>query len=169
MLVGSRDLVTKGVPSIGTMVTWPSVGSLFDAFGSAWRYTGLGSPTPQPALQAVMAGIGTALLGHVGAARMLVVVLAMPIGAFGAFRLARRVLHLRGPALVAGLAYGINPVARNAVAQGRLGPLVLFAMLPVLLSQLVVMVRLTDDAQAPARGRVLRFALVLAFTTARST
>ena len=52
---------------------------------------------------------------------------------FGAYRLARRVIGLRGPALAAGLAYGVNPVARNAIAEGRLGPLVLFVMLPFLL------------------------------------
>jgi GT2 family glycosyltransferase len=166
VLVGSRGLITNGVPSIGTMVTWPSVGSLFDAFGSAWRYTGLGSAAPQPALQVVMGAMGTALLGGVGLARTLVVVLAMPVGAFGAYRFAHRVMRLRGPALAAGLAYGINPVARNAIAEGRLGPLVLFALLPLLLSQLVGIARLGDGARRAARGRILRFALLLAFTTA---
>ncbi|MFI5045417.1 MAG: glycosyltransferase [Acidimicrobiia bacterium] len=166
VLLGSRDLISQGVPSIGTMVTWPSVGSLFDAFGSAWRYTGLGSAAPQPALPAVMGAMGTVLLGGVGLARTLVVVLAMPLGAFGAYRLARRVVQLRGPALAAGLAYGINPVARNAIAEGRLGPLVLFAMLPLLLSQLVGIAQLSDGAPRPASGRLLRFALLLAFTTA---
>ena len=34
VVVGSRDLISHGVPSIGTMVTWPAVGSLFEAFGS---------------------------------------------------------------------------------------------------------------------------------------
>ena len=49
---------------------------------------------------------------------------------------ARRLIDLRGPAFAAGLAYGVNPVARNAIAEGRLGPLVMFALLPFLLSQL---------------------------------
>ena len=166
VVVGSRDLISKGVPAIGTMVTWPSVGDLFDSFGSAWRYTGLGSTAPQPALTAVMGLTGSVLLGAVGLARTLVVVLAMPVGAFGAYRLARRVVQLAGPALAAGLAYGINPVARNAIAEGRLGPLVMFAMFPLLLSQLVGIAQLSDDERRPAGGRVLRFALVLAFTTA---
>ncbi|HEX5586276.1 MAG TPA: glycosyltransferase family 2 protein, partial [Acidimicrobiia bacterium] len=175
VLVGSRHLVTQGVPSIGTTIVWPGVGDLFTAFTSAWRYTGLGSASPAPALMAVMTGVGGVLLGSVGLARTLVVVLAMPVGAFGAYRLAYRVMGIRGPALAAGLAYGVNPVARNAVAEGRLGPLVLFATLPILLSQLVSLVRLTDtatdvdpgaDPAEPRRGRVLRFALLLAFTTA---
>jgi GT2 family glycosyltransferase len=181
VLLGSRDLITRGVPSIGTMVSWPGVGSLFDTFGSAWRYTGLGSASPQPAVQAVMGGIGTLLFGSVGLGRTLVVVVALPLGAFGASRLTRRVLGLRGPALAAGLVYGINPVARNAIAEGRLGALVLFALLPFLLSQIVAIVGLDaahDDLSTDAgddaarevstrpRGRLLRFALLLAFTTA---
>jgi GT2 family glycosyltransferase len=177
VLVGSRQLVTQGVPSIGTMIAWPSVGDLLDSFGSAWRYTGLGSASPAPALLALMGGAGGAVLGSVGLARTLVVVLAMPVGAFAAYRLAYRVMGIRGPALAAGLVYGVNPVARNAIAEGRLGPLVLFATLPILLSQLVSMARVTEDldtvdgaATTPAtprrRGRLLRFAILLAFTTA---
>lgn len=166
VVVGSRDLIGSGVPSIGTMVTWPSVGDLFDGFGSAWRYTGLGSDSAAPPLLAAMGGLGGALFGAVGLARTLVVVLAMPIGALGAYRLSRRVVELRGPAFAAGLAYGVNPVARNAIAEGRLGPLVLFACLPFLLSQLVGIARLADGSRARARGRVLRFAVLLALTSA---
>ncbi|MET0421805.1 MAG: glycosyltransferase family 2 protein [Acidimicrobiia bacterium] len=174
VIFGSRDLITHGVPSIGTMVSWSSVSTMLDAFGSAWRYTGLGSASAQPALQAVMAGIGTVLFGSVGLAHTLVVVVAMPLGAVGAYRLAQRVVGLRGPAFAAGMAYGVNPLARNAIAEGRLGPLVLFTLFPVLLGQVMGIVRLDgrDREQLPERlgavprGRILRFALVLAFTTA---
>ncbi len=166
VVVGSRGLVSGGVPSIGTPVPWPSVGDLFDSFTSAWRYTGLGSDATAPPLLAAMGGIGTVLFGAVGLARTLVVVLAMPIGAFGAYRLARRLTDLRGPAFAAGLAYGVNPVARNAIAEGRLGPLVMFALLPLLLSQLIAIARLGDAPAPRARGRGLRFAIVLAFATA---
>ena len=190
VVVGSRDLITRGVPSIGTMVQWPAVGELFDAFGSAWRYTGLGSSSAAPPLLAIMGGFGTALFGAVGLARTIVVVVAMPLGAVGAYRLAYRVMGLRGPALAAGMAYGVNPVARNAIAEGRLGPLVLFALLPFLLSKVLAIVRLdagsvaerragsvadrraasvrerrADSASRP-RGRILRFAILLAFATA---
>src|SRR5262249_46597375 len=88
----------------------------------------------------------------------LVVVIALPLGAFGAYRLSRYAIGFRGPALAAGLAYAINPVARNAIAQGRLGPLVLFALLPYLLLR-VVRLGARDDAR---RGRVLRLAVAAA-------
>ena len=156
--IGSRGIVTGGVPAIGTFGHWPGVGDLFDSFGSAWRYTGLGSASSAPAAVALIGAMGTVLLGAVGLAQTLTVVLAIPLGAFGAYRLARRIIDLRGPALAAGLAYGINPVARNAIAQGRLGPLVLFALLPFLLLR-IVRLGTRDDAR---KGRVLRLAVLAA-------
>lgn len=156
--LGSRSIITSGVPAIGTFAHWPGTGDVFDAFGSAWRYTGLGSASPAPAALAVIGALSTALLGATGLAQTLVVVVAMPLGAFGAYRLGRHAIALRGPALAAGLAYGINPVARNAIAQGRLGPLVLFALLPFVLLRLV---RLGDRSDT-RRGRVLRLTVLVA-------
>ena len=157
-VLGSRSLITHGVPAIGTLAHWPSVGDVFDSFGSAWRYTGLGSASPQPAALAVIGALGTVLFGATGLAQTIVVVAAIPLGAFGAYRLARVAIGFRGPALAAGLVYGINPVARNAIAQGRLGPLVLFALLPFLLLRVV---RLGERSDA-RRGRVLRLAVLCA-------
>src|SRR3954471_7632293 len=102
--------------------------------------------------------MGTVLLGATGLAQTLTVLVALPLGAFGAYRLGRVAIGFRGPALAAGLAYGINPVARNAIAQGRLGPLVLFALLPYLLLRVV---RLGDRGDT-RRGRVLRLAVACA-------
>jgi hypothetical protein len=71
------------------------------------------------------------------------------------YRLARRIIVLRGPAFAAAIAYGVNPVARNSIAEGRLGPLVLFGVLPFLL------LRLQGLAEGDERqGRVLRLALL---------
>ncbi len=96
---GSRQLISHEVPAIGTFGVWPGVGDLFDAFGSAWRYTGLGSASAAPPALALMGGLGTVLFGAVSLARMLVVVLAIPLGAFGAYRLGNRIIGIRGPAL----------------------------------------------------------------------
>ena len=134
VVLGSRDADhPRASRRSARSAHWPGVGDVFDSFGSAWRYTGLGSASPAPAALALIGAMGTVLLGAVGLAQTLTVVVAIPLGAFGAYRLGRHVIGLRGPALAAGLAYGINPVARNAIAQGRLGPLVLFALLPFLL------------------------------------
>jgi len=157
VLLGSRDLFRHGVPPIGTFASWPSVGSVLDAFGSAWRFTGLGSASAQPPALLVVGGLGAVLLGATGLAHTLFVVLALPIGAIGMYRLAQRIIVLRGPAFAAAIAYGVNPVGRNSIAQGQLGALVLFALLPFLL------LRLQCLAEGDARkGRLLRLAVLAA-------
>ncbi len=159
---GSRSFVTQGVPAIGTFAKWPGIGDLFDTFGSAWRFTGLGSASPPPSVLALMGAMGGVLLGAVGLARTLLIVLALPFGAFGAYRLGRRIIDLRGPALAAGLAYGINPVARNALGEGRLGPLVLYALLPFLLLRVIRLGERSDRR----KGRILRLAVLGALLAA---
>ena len=116
LVVGSRTLLSSGVPQIGTMVEWPGVRAIGDAFGSAWRSSGMGSTAAAPPAFVMMGGLGTVLFGSMGLARTLVVVVAFVFGSLGAFptrtswaahgavRSARR-LRRRGP--------------RNAVAGGR--------------------------------------------------
>ncbi len=168
VLFGSRGLISHGVPAIGTFGIWPGIGDLFNSFGSAWRYTGLGSPSAAPPALALMGGLGTVLFGAVSLGRTLVVVLAIPLGAFGAYRLGNRIIGIRGPALAAGLAYGINPAPRNAISEGRLGPLVLFALLPFLLDATVRLASHAgdtgvDDPNATRRrGRLLRLSVLAA-------
>ena len=162
VFLGSRDLFNHGVPAIGTFGDWPSIGSVFDAFGSAWRYTGLGSASAQPPAFLAIGGLGTVFLGAIGLARTLFVVLALPLGAIGMYRLSRRIIVLRGPAFAAAIAYGVNPVARNSIAQGRLGPLVLFALLPFLLVRLVGLAQRDASGAERRKGRVLRLALLAA-------
>jgi GT2 family glycosyltransferase len=173
VLIGSRDFITGRVPGIGTLVPWVSGGDLLDAFGSAWRSTGLGSPAAAPPLLALTGLFGSGLLGAVGLARTLVVVGAIPLGAVGAYRFARPLVGLRGPALVAGVIYGVNPVARNAIASGRFGPLVLFAVFPFVLGRVVRLAGLDADRgasdPAPAvksRGGLLRLAVLVAVAAA---
>ena len=106
------------------------VGDLLGELTSAWRHTGLGSTAAPPPVLGMMAAIGTVLLGATGLAQTLVVVGAFVLGALGAFRLVRGMGGAHGAAGVAAIAYGISAVPRNAVAGGRLGPLVLYALLP---------------------------------------
>src|SRR5205823_2624524 len=171
LLFGSRDLLTRGVPAVGDLAAWPGIHSLFDAYGSAWRFTGLGSSSPAPPALALMGALGTVLFGAVGLARTLFVVAAIPFGVLGAYRLSRSVISLLGPALAAALAYGINPAPRNAIALGRLGPLVVFAVLPFLLHGVLRAAGMGEadqpDRPPPARsGRILRLAVLAALGAA---
>jgi GT2 family glycosyltransferase len=137
VLIGSRSLIFGRVPAIGQMPGWTGVGGLVESFTSGWRYANLGSASPAPAQFGAFSVLGTIALGATGFARMVVIVGALPLGVFGVWRLGR---HITGPgsaAIVAAIAYGINPLPRNAMAEGRFGPLVLYALAPFILSSLL--------------------------------
>jgi GT2 family glycosyltransferase len=151
LIFGSRALF-KSVPVIGSLLPWSSVGSLWDAFTSAWRFTAAGANAPAPAPLAWMMASGVVLFGHTGMARTLVVVATIPFAAWGATRLARAIYGRRAVALFAGLAYVILPVSRNAISNGRLGAMVFFAILPFFLRRVWLT---TGLATAPGSEVVL--------------
>ncbi len=137
VLIGSRSLVFGGVPVVGQLPGWPGVSDLLGTFTSAWRYAYLGSTASAPAQLGVFSVLGTVLLGATGLARTIVVVVALPFGVFGTWRLGRRITGPGRSAVVAALAYGINPLPRNALAAGRFGPLVLYALAPFIVASLL--------------------------------
>src|SRR5262245_17840572 len=167
-IVGSRHLLKGGVPAVGTFARWTGIVDMLSTYASGWRYTGLGSSTAAPPGLVAMSGLSTIVFGADGLARTLVVVLAFPIGALGAYRLTRGITQSLVPAAVAGFAYAINPVPRNAIAAGRLGPLVLFALGPFLVS---IALAHADRARGGQQRRraltgLLGLGALLAFTTA---
>ena len=168
VLFGSRDFFGAGPPAVGQFVRWPDVGTLAQSFGSAWRYTSLGSASPAPPALALMTALGGVLFGATGLARSAAVIGAIPLGVFGAFRFARSRGVSWGGALGGAMVYGINPAPRNAIAQGRLGPLVLFALAPFLVHLLVRAARFdVIDNQTPGRIRTVAWlAVITALATA---
>jgi hypothetical protein len=101
------------------------------------------------------------VLGSTGLARTLVVVCAIPLGLLGCWRLARHVAGAGWPASVAALAYGLNPIARDAIARGRLGPLLFFGLCPFVISALLRCAGYVRDSPARRwRGFVGAGALV---------
>lgn len=155
LLFGSRNLVGDRVPVVGTFLPWLSVGSLFGELTSSWRHAALGSNGAAAPVLAAMGALGSVLLGNTEVARMLVVVGALPVGVLGVYRLGRPLAASGWPAVAAAVAYGVNPVARNAIARGELGPLVLFAVAPFLLGGLLRAVSAAgagrdDDRSLPA-------------------
>jgi GT2 family glycosyltransferase len=137
LVVGSRGLLLQRVPDIGTFQPWPSVGSLWSTFTSPWRYTMVGAHDPATPAFAMMAVLSSVLVGHGGLARTVVVVAALPTGAWGAYRMVRTLTASLLPSVVAAAAYAANPVGRDAVAHGDLGPLICYALAPFVLHALV--------------------------------
>lgn len=165
VLFGSRSLFSQGVPEIGTLVPWASVQDSLAELSSAWRHTGLGSTSAAPPALGLMAALSTVLLGGTGLAQTLVVVGAFVLGSLGAFRLARGLDASLGAGAVTALVYGVVAVPRNGVANGRLGPLVLYALAPFLV---LLMVRAAGFAGLSGAGRrpVLGLVIVTALATA---
>jgi hypothetical protein len=126
----------------------------------------MGAPRPASPLFALMAVMSAVLFDHPGLAQSLVVGGALPLGAFGAYRLLRPFASSALPGVAAAAAYAANPVARNAIWRGELGPLVCFALAPFVLGAFI---RITaDDATGPnaTKRRRVHLLCTLALLTA---
>jgi len=160
--IGSRGLLLGSVPQVGQFRVWPGVGEAVTTFTSGWRDSLLGASTQQPPLLVVVSGLGTLLFGATGLARTLLIVAAMPVGVLAAWRLGRAVAGPGSAAVVTGLAYGVLPLPRNAIAAGRLGPLVLYAVAPAIVLGIARLAGLLEAPRRPRR-RLVAIAALTAF------
>ncbi len=136
-LVATRGFVTGSLPNVGGFAQWGTTGHLFGLFSSAHRSANFGADAVAPPLFGV-AGLWTLLFfGKAELAHTALVVLAAPIGIVSSYRLVRRMSAASWPAVAAAVAYGSNPVLRNAIANAELGSIVAFAVLPGLVSLLL--------------------------------
>lgn len=165
-IFGSRDLLTQGVPAVGSFSPWPGIQAMLAEFSSSWRHTGLGSGAFASPVLVVTSTITAVLFGASGLAQTLVVVGSALLGAFGVYRLMRIVAAGVPAAITAAIVYAIIPVWRNGVAGGRLGALVLYSLLPFMV---VLLIRaggfdaLTKRSRRPLLGLVLVTALATAW------
>ncbi|MGH9181029.1 MAG: glycosyltransferase, partial [Acidimicrobiales bacterium] len=137
LLVGSRHLLTGRIPAVHLLAPFPGgVGALFSSLFTGWRATGLGASGPAPPALALL-GLGSVLTaGATALLRTVVILGTIPLGAVGAYRLARP-LGSRRASLAALLVYVAVPVPYNALANGRLGGLVAYGLAPWILSRVL--------------------------------
>jgi hypothetical protein len=136
LVAGSRHLLTRGLPAVGEMVPFTSGPvDLARAWASGWRTAGLGADAPNPTLLGAVSGLGFLFAGAMGLLRTVLTLGCIPLGAIGAYRLARP-LGSRHAQTAALLAYVANPLPYDAVAQGRWGVLALYAAAPTLVGLL---------------------------------
>ena len=147
LALGSRELL-GGVPAVGELPTFPSAATFVSQFFSGWRVTGLGADAPAPTAFALLGVLGYLLAGAVGLLRTVLVLGLLPLGLLGAWRLAAP-LSSRAARLVAVSLYLAVPLPYNALARGRWGGLVLYAVAPFLLSRLLRATGLAPFAPAP--------------------
>ena len=58
LLLGSRHLITRGVPVIGDLAPIDGPGRLFAEWSGGWRRTGLGSDAPGAERLRMLSGLG---------------------------------------------------------------------------------------------------------------
>jgi len=135
-LAGSRHLLTRGVPAVGEMV---GLGSspldLIRSYTSGWRTAGLGAEAPAPTAFGLLGVLGVASASAMGVLRTVLTVGMLPLGALFAYRLPGPT-GSRWAQIACLLTYISIPLPYNALANGRWGALVLYAVAPLIVGML---------------------------------
>ncbi|ANH36604.1 N-acetylglucosaminyl-diphospho-decaprenol L-rhamnosyltransferase [Nocardioides dokdonensis FR1436] len=149
-----------------------SVGAWWGLHLESWHALGQGTPVPAPAYLLPLTLVATLLGGGPGAAVSAVLLLAVPVALWGAWRFLRvtgRLAAVRGAPrwlLLWGAAtYALVPVTSGAWGGGRLGPVVTTALLPWAAHAALGFVDPAPDRRWRAAWRVgLLLTLLVAFT-----
>src|SRR5204862_2572207 len=128
---------------------------------------GLGSESPAPTGFALLGGMGVVFLGAMSFLRRVLFLAALPVGLMGAWRLVPE-LRPRAARLVGLLAYFAIPLPYNAIARGRWGGLIVWALAPWIVR---VLLRVSDIKpfalkRMSRRRATLTFGLALALLAA---
>lgn len=133
--VGARNLVATQLPTIGRLMPIDSWWANWHHFFASWSPNGVGTGVPAMPGYGFLAAAGTLVGGRMGILPRVVLLLAVPIGAYGVGRLLRDVISNRAR-MFAALSYLALPVGVNLVQQGRIDLLIPFAGFPYLLRRL---------------------------------
>jgi GT2 family glycosyltransferase len=137
-VIGAREAF--GHVTGGGLAPAPADASqLWGLWTESWHALGTGTAIPAPAYVAVMAVLGSLLGNSAAAAVSAVLLLAVPLGIWGAWRMLRVVGRLVDPGgsprwLVAlgAVTYALIPVTSGAFGAGRLGIVAVAVILPFL-------------------------------------
>lgn len=133
LVVSSRGLLLDGIPAIGEFSLFPSAPrTMFDAWWSGWRPAGLGEAGPQPTGYGLLTVASYVFFGATGVLRTVLILGTIPIGAIGAWRMARPIGSVRA-SVTAFAVYLAIPVPYNALARGSWSGLLIYAAAPWLL------------------------------------
>ena len=162
LLLGSRDLFTNGVPTIGQLAAFPSHPSqLVQQWVSGFRSTRsrVGHARPRPC-SACSAGSGTSSSAPWGCCARSSSSARSRSARSGIWRLARP-LGSRRARITALVVYVCLPLGINALARGRWDGLVLYGFMPWILNQLARAsgrgpVRFLGRRRRTGRGRAAR-------------
>ncbi len=155
LMFGARRFIFESVPSFAGFQNWTSAGDLLGAWGGRWRFNGLGADASAPTSLGIFGMFSALLLGNAALAQSLVIFGSIPVGLLGMYRLTRSLSTSALPASVAVIAYGANPILRNAFAKGQLSALVFFALIPYIASRCVLIADGTTGSERRRAGASL--------------
>lgn len=139
VLIGSRELLFGAIPPIGEFAHGPAAPSDYVQWWlHGWNPSGLGSSSPVPLVTGLLGVLGSIMFGSLGFARHIGILGMLPLGMWGAWRLAKPLGNVgQHRASLAALAvYAAVPVPYNALSQGRWAGLLAYAMAPWLFAAL---------------------------------
>ena len=161
---GSRHLIAQGIPEIGQFSAWPeSPRQLFSQWLSSLQAAGLGSDGFNSIALAILGVFSSVLLGAMGLARVLAVLLLIPLGALGVVKLLRK-QGSRGVGWVGATVYLCLPLPYNAIANGSWDALILYGTLPWIVAVLLADIdlgRVTRPVPAPTPASHHRLPILL--------
>lgn len=163
-LIASRGLWGGGLLQGGALLPAPDGASdWWRLFGQGFHPVALGSTSDASPYVAVLASLATIVLGKAWLVVDLLMFLAVPLCAAGAFVAARSLVDGLGARLWLAVSYGLLPVMTGAVGAGRIGTVVAAITLPWLVRALVL---LLDPEGGSQWRRVFGAGLLLSLMTA---
>jgi GT2 family glycosyltransferase len=165
MAISLRSVLFAPAIASISLGVWPATAAdLLREFASSFHRAELGSTASAPPSLALLGGLSVLTFGKALVAEKLLLLLALPLAAATCARALRVVVPQLWARAVAGLLYATAPLATGALAQGRIGELVLLVLAPPALAQVVLAFR-ADQPREPWRP-ALRFALLAAVSIA---
>ena len=164
---GARHLLTRPVPEVGEFRALPDDwGTLTGDWWSSFRPWAMGGEGFTSFLLPVLDLLTIPALGSNDFVHRMFLVAPIPIGVIGAWKLFSRSSTEYSPVVAAGL-YAATPLAYNAIAGGSLVALVLFAVMPWIVGNLMALAGSTSlGPDRSPRAATASLALLLAITIA---
>jgi hypothetical protein len=132
-LIAERSLLGAGTLSGGALTpAWGGASGLWREYLQGFHPAGIGSATSTPPYVAVIAALATVLGGKPWLAIDVIMIACIPLAGLSAFLAARRVTRSVLACVWAAAAYALLPVGMGAVAAGRFGSAVVFALIPLI-------------------------------------
>jgi GT2 family glycosyltransferase len=132
-VAAERSLITAGTLTGGALTpAFGGVSGLWHEYLQSFHPVGIGSASSTPPYVAVLAALATVLGGKPWLAIDVMLIGCVPVAGLTAYFAARRITKSVWARVWAAAAYALLPVGMGAVAAGRFGAAVVFALLPLL-------------------------------------